>query len=332
MGKKDINRRKFIYQSICFGGTIILPWKNSFGHEPPSNKNLRIGLIADLHHDIMHDGKERLLSFIQQANATGADFIIQMGDFCIPKKQNKALLDIYRDFNGPSYHILGNHDMDGGFSREETMEFWGMKKKYYSFDHNGFHFVILDGNDPNPKPWSGYNRFINSEQQEWLRQDLEKTDLNTFVFSHQTIENEEGGVANFLEMRQILEEANKSGGNNKVVACFSGHHHTDYMTEINDIYYIQINSASYRWVGDDFQYVRYSKEIDEKYPWIKYTIPYKDPLFTFVEIDPTGFLSLEPKSTEFVGPGPDEMNGPETAANDPIVPRISGFNFKFSNQ
>jgi predicted MPP superfamily phosphohydrolase len=332
MGKKDINRRKFIYQSICFGGTIILPWKNSFGHEPPSNKNLRIGLIADLHHDIMHDGKERLLSFIQQANATGADFIIQMGDFCIPKKQNKELLDIYRNFNGPSYHILGNHDMDGGFSREETMEFWGMKKKYYSFDHNGFHFVILDGNDPNPKPWSGYNRFINSEQQEWLRQDLEKTDLNTFIFSHQTIENEEGGVANFLEMRQILEEANKSGGNNKVVACFSGHHHTDYMTEINDIYYIQINSASYRWVGDDFQYVRYSKEIDEKYPWIKYTIPYKDPLFTFVEIDPTGFLSLEPKSTEFVGPGPDEMDGPVTAANDPIVPRISGFNFKFSNQ
>lgn len=331
MGKKDLKRREFIYKSMCFGGTVLLPWTNSLAQGLTAKNKLRIGLIADLHHDIMHDSMERLLSFINQSNSTGADFIIQMGDFCVPKDKNKELLDSYRSFKGSSYHILGNHDTDGGFSREETMKFWGMKRRYYSFDHSGFHFVILDGNDANPKPWSGYNRYINKEQQEWLRQDLGKTDLNTFVFSHQTIENEEGGVANFLEIRNILEEANESKGDNKIIACFSGHHHTDYMTSINDIYYIQINSASYRWVGDDFQYVRYSAEIDKNYPWIKYTIPYKDPLFTFLEIDPAGFLSLEPRSTEFVGPGPDEMGGPATADNDPIVPRISGFNFEFSN-
>lgn len=332
MGIKNANRRKFIYQSICLGGSIILPWRNSVANDYSDSNKIKIGLIADLHHDIMHDGMNRLVAFIQQSNSTGADFIIQMGDFCIPKDQNKELLDIYENFKGPSYHILGNHDTDGGYSREETMKFWGMKRRYYSFDHSGFHFVILDGNDANPRPWSGYNRYINSEQQEWLRKDLEKTALNTFVFSHQTIENEDGGVANFLGIRKILEEANETKGDNKVIACFSGHHHTDYMTRINDIYYVQINSASYRWVGDDFQYVRYSKEIDEKYPWIKYTIPYKDPLFTFVEIDPAGFLSLEPRSTTFVGPGPDEMGGPVTANNDPIVPGISDFNFKFSNQ
>jgi len=332
MGKKDLKRREFIHKSMCFGGTILLPWTNSLAHGLSANNKLRIGLIADLHHDIMHDSMERLLSFINQSNSTGADFIIQMGDFCVPKDKNKELLDSFRSFKGPSCHILGNHDTDGGFSREETMKFWGMKRRYYSFDHSGFHFVILDGNDANPKPWSGYNRYINKEQQEWLRQDLEKTDLNTFVFSHQTIENEEGGVANFLEIRKILEEANVSKSDNKIIACFSGHHHTDYMTNINDIYYIQINSASYRWVGEDFQHVRYSEEIDKNYPWIKYAIPYKDPLFTFLEIDPAGFLSLEPRSTEFVGPGPDEMGGPATADNDPIVSRISGFNFEFSNQ
>ena len=332
MGKKDLKRREFIYKSMCFGGTVLLPWTNSLANGLTANNKLRIGLIADLHHDIMHDSMERLLSFINQSNSTGADFIIQMGDFCVPKDKNKELLDSFRSFKGPSCHILGNHDTDGGFSREETMKFWGMKRRYYSFDHSGFHFVILDGNDANPKPWSGYNRYINKEQQEWLRQDLEKTDLNTFVFSHQTIENEEGGVANFLEIRKILEEANVSKSDNKIIACFSGHHHTDYMTNINDIYYIQINSASYRWVGEDFQHVRYSEEIDKNYPWIKYAIPYKDPLFTFLEIDPAGFLSLEPRSTEFVGPGPDEMGGPATADNDPIVSRISGFNFEFSNQ
>jgi calcineurin-like phosphoesterase family protein len=329
MDVKNMKRREFIYKSVCLGSVIILPWNNSLGKYINAGNKLRIGLIADLHHDIMHDSKERLSSFIKKSNATQADFIMQMGDFCIPKPENKELLEIYDGFNGPSWHILGNHDMDGGFTREETMKFWGMKAKYYSFDHKGFHFVILDGNDRNPEPWEGYNRYIGQEQQEWLRMDLEKTDLSTFIFSHQTIENEEGGVANFIEIRQILEEVNKSKKKGKVIACFSGHHHTDYMTRINDIYYIQINSASYRWVGEEYQYVRYSKEIDKNYPWIKYTIPYKDPLFTFMEIDPEGYLTLEPKSTEFVGPGPEEMGGPETAVNDPIVAEISGFNFKF---
>lgn len=324
-----MKRRKFIYRSFCLGGAIILPWNNALGKSNYDNKKLRIGLLTDLHHDIMHDSKERLMSFIEQSNSTRADFIIQMGDFCIPKPQNKELLEIYSGFEGPAWHILGNHDMDGGFSREETMKFWGMKSRYYSFDQEGFHFVIMDGNDPNPEPWEGYNRYIGQEQQEWLRMDLENTDLSTFVFSHQTIENEEGGVANFPEIRKILEEINNSKKKAKVIACFSGHHHTDYMTRINDIYYIQINSASYRWVGDDYQYVRYSNEIDEKYPWIKYTIPYRDPLYTFLEIDPSGYLTMEAKSTEFVGPGPEEMGGPETAANDPIVPGISGFNFEF---
>ena len=327
--RNKLKRREFLYRLGNLGGAIILPWSISSGQEINTNSKLRIGLIADLHHDIMHDGMERLTTFIKQANSSEADFVLQMGDFCVPKRENKVLLNNFAGFNGPSYHILGNHDMDGGFSREETMEFWGMKQKYYSFDHNGLHFVILDGNDPNPEPWEGYNRYIGKEQQKWLREDLEKTNLDTFIFSHQTIENEEGGVANFLEIRKILEEVNKSKKKGKVVACFSGHHHTDYMTSINDIYYIQINSASYRWVGDDYQYVRYGKEIDEKYPWIKYTIPYKDPLFTFLEIDPAGYLTLEPRSTEFVGPGPEEMGGPKTAVNDPIVAEISAFNFKF---
>ena len=209
------------------------------------------------------------------------------------------------------------------------MKFWNMQKRYYSFDAHGYHFVVLDGNDANPKPWSGYNRYINKEQQDWLRKDLRKTKLHTFIFSHQTLENENGGVANYQEIRNILEEANANAGEARVIASFSGHHHTDYMTDINGIYYIQINSASYRWVGDNYMKIRYSEEIDKKYHHIKRTIPYKDPLFTFLEIDPGGKLKIEPRSTEFVGPGPDELGMPARPENDPIVARISDFSIQF---
>jgi UDP-2,3-diacylglucosamine pyrophosphatase LpxH len=325
-----MKRREFISKATHLGGMIVLPWAISANREAGKAKKLRIGIIADLHQDIMHDGIERLSSFIDHAKRTRVHSIMQMGDFCIPEEENKELMDVWNAFQNPAFHILGNHDMDGGHARQETMEFWGMQDSYYSFDLHGYHFIILDGNDPNPQPWSGYNRYIDKKQQEWLREDLSKTKLNTFVFSHQTIENEDGGVANFLEIRNILEDINRRAGEAKVVACFSGHHHTDYMTAINGIYYIQINSASYRWVGEEYQFIRYSKEIDKKYPWIKYTIPYKDPLFTIVDIDPEGFLKLEPRNTEFVGPGPEDMGGPETAENDPIVPKISDFYFNFN--
>ena len=225
--------------------------------------------------------------------------------------------------------MLGNHDTDGGFTRQQAMDFWGMKSRYYSFDKSGYHFVVLDGNDPNPKPWSGYHRYIDRDQQEWLKNDLKNTTLNTFVFSHQTLENEDGGIDNQKEIRRILEDANKDAGFTKVVGSICGHHHTDYMTQINDIYYVQINSASYRWVGGDYQHVRYSKEIDEKYPWIKYTIPYKDPLFTFVEINPKGYLTIEGRKTAFVGIEPKEMNLAKRGSNNPVVSKISAFKMKF---
>ncbi len=45
--------------------------------------------------------------------------------------------------------------MDGGFTREQTIEYWGMPTKYYSFDMKGYHFIILDGNDKRDPPQSG---------------------------------------------------------------------------------------------------------------------------------------------------------------------------------
>lgn len=322
-----MKRRHFLKQAALMGGTVVLPWTPNIASS--GLQKLKIGLIADLHQDVMHDGEKRLSAFITESLENQTDFIIQMGDFCIPRKENVGVMEIWNSYKKPSYHILGNHDTDLGYSKKQAMKFWDMEKRYYSFDSHGYHFVILDGNDANPKPWSGYHRYIGKEQQDWLKQDLDKTSTSTFVFSHQSLENEDGGIANFKEIRQILESANKDAGESKIVASFSGHHHTDYMTSINGIYYVQINSASYRWVGDKYMKIRYSEEIDKKYHHIKRTIPYKDPLYTFMHIDPDGHLKLEAKSTAFVGPGPKELGMPEQAKNNPIVPKISGFKFNF---
>jgi hypothetical protein len=138
---------------------------------------------------------------------------------------------------------------------------------------------------------------------------LAATEKTTIIFVHQSPERpEDGGLQNGTEVRGILEQANRAAGFRKVVACFTGHHHRDYVRQINNIVYPQINSASYQWVGGNFLRVRCSKEVDAKYPYIKYTVPYRKPIFALATIDPgRGFLKIEGRRSEFVGPAPWEL-------------------------
>jgi predicted phosphodiesterase len=291
-------------------------------------ETVHFGLIADIHQDVMHDGKERLQAFLDASSKKDLDFIIQMGDFALPRPQNQPFLDVWNAHPGDKYHVLGNHDMrDHGFTREQTMTWWEMEKPYYSFDQKGIHFIVLDGNDPNPKPWSGYDRYIGDAQKEWLIKDLKNTNKPTIIFSHQTLQLESDGVANMKDIRAILEETNKKAGFNKVMCCISGHTHTDYMTQINGIYYVQINSASYRWVGRKYKTIRYSKEIDEKFGSVKYTIPYKDPLFTFIKVK-NNSIHIKACKTEYVGPGPEELGIPKKQVGEEISSQISGFKIR----
>jgi hypothetical protein len=85
---------------------------------------------------------------------------------------------------------------------------------------------------------------------------------------------------------------------------------------------------SYSWVGDQYAKIRYSDEIDKKYPWIKYTIPYKDPLYAIVEVA-KGTISITGVTSTFVGSGPDELGIPARPENDRIVPMISSRKLKF---
>ena len=285
-----------------------------------NNKKVEIGIVADVHQDIIHDGVSRISFFIDAMEKRKPDFIIQLGDFSLPRKQNQPFIDKWNSFNGPKYHVLGNHDMkDFGFKKEETMKWWKMKKRYYSFDYNNFHFVVLDGNDNNTKPWNGYVRCIGQEQKIWLKKDLKKTLKPTILFSHQSLEAR-GGISNREEIRNILEKYTNKNGYPKVVACLSGHHHTDYAKSINKIPYVQINSMSYKWVGEKFQYKRFSQQIEEAFPNISKTCPYKEPLYTVITLDTEQeMLHLEGKKTSFIAPNPSDLKIPNAEKMNPII-------------
>ncbi len=308
---------------------------------------VKFGIFSDLHVDIMHDTQRRVELFLEGCRENDVDFIIQLGDFCYPEDNpvvkckpehmpenianalihksladKRAIVRLYNDFEKPSYHVLGNHECDM-CSKQELLDFIEAKNgSYYSFDSNGFHFVVLDTNYvrmANGEFFAYENgnyfecgfrddwerEWVSSEQLVWLEEDLKKTDKPTVVFSHAGFGLTRSPILsakNSVEIRKILKSAP-----NGVLACFNGHQHIDSADKEDGIWYVNINSMGSAWVGKKFTCEnRYGKEIDEKYPNVKYTVPYKEPVYAIVEIDEDG-IRINGTQSEFVGPSPEAL-------------------------
>ena len=270
-----------------------------------STHPLTFAVCADIHQDIMHDGALRLQAFVEAAADARVDMAVQLGDFCQPTEANRPFLDIWQALALPRYNVLGNHDMDGGARRQQTVAYMSMPDRYYSFATKGWHFAVLDGNDPSDPPRSGYACGMAADQIDWLGADLRATDLPVVIFIHQAMDR--GDLDSAAEVLTLLDEINRDAGWQQVVAVFSGHHHLDYATCLNGIWHIQVNSMSNYWMGGDFLQVRYGERIDATFPYIKYTAPYKDPLFALVRLEPGATIHIEGVDSEWVGPSPGDL-------------------------
>ncbi len=294
---------------------------------------IKIGICSDVHLPTMHDSRHRIQVFIDSMTVASPDFIIELGDFGTPAEKYAALFDIWDSFPGDKYHVIGNHEMDGGFSERQALDYRGMKSPYYSFDKNGFHFILLDGNDPHPGAEKGYKQYIGPEQIDWLKQDLDLARHPVVIFSHQGLTvvpgaDEVYGIENCKQVRKILDDHNEKDPENSVIACFNGHSHYDFAEKVKGIWYITINSMSYKWLGESYPCVRYSNEVDKNFKWIKYTAPYRDPLFTVVEISLKGYIHIEGRKTKWVGPSPWQLGFPESLKKY-IRPAISERTLRF---
>lgn len=306
-------------------------------------KKIKFGVFADLHVDIMHDGEERMEAFTEACRHENVDFVIELGDFCYPdvKKcicapdkrpinienalrydtfvDKEKIVSLFRDFEKPSYHVIGNHDCDM-CTKEELLGNYGVEYgPYYSFDMGGFHFIVLDPNyyiiDGICHSFENGNYFDESyhpervlpilppEQVSWLREDLEKTKFPSILFSHQGLSGKmPSDILNAEEVKKVLKAAPYG-----VVASFNGHTHIDYKEYVDGIWYIAVNSMSNQWLDMDFICEeRYTKEIDEKFPNIKYTVPYKDSIFAIVTLDENG-IDIKGTKSKFVGITPEEQ-------------------------
>jgi len=295
---------------------------------------VRIGMCSDVHLPTMHDSEKRITAFIDSMKVAQPDFIIELGDFGIPDERYAPFFDIWNSFPGPKYHVIGNHEMDGGTTLQEAIEYRSLSKSYYSFIQKGFHFIVLDGNDKEFPDQKGYRSFIGEAQIEWLKNELERAANPIVICSHQGIGTDPGtpgerySIKNSRKVRKIFEDHNQLRPASRIIASFNGHTHHDFAETINGIWYITINSMAYKWLGEEYEHLRYSKEVDKNFRWIKYTAPYKDPLFTVVEISSSGYIKISGKQSEYVGPSPWELGYPDHLRKF-VKPQITERHLKF---
>ena len=339
--KNTINRRNFISKMGMGSAAALLPTTMlSFSPSDTFNgnsKDLKFGIVADVHKDLIPDADSRLQKFINEAQKRNVDFIIQLGDFCMANPKNKGFLNIWESFKGPKYHVLGNHDMDRN-TKEEMLDFWGMPKTYYSYDFEGFHFVVLDANflykDGKYIDYKNANfyvddstkTFINDEQIAWFQSDLEKTKLPTIVFSHQSLWHYQWGVKNRLSIQKIMESHK-----DKIICCMNGHNHIDYHHNINGIDYVEINSMSYQWNEKYPSTERFEQKYYKDYPNLPNIASYVDPLYAFATINPKGKMQIEGVKSNWSKPSPYDLGMQKAIEGSIASAQISDYKLRFNN-
>lgn len=224
----------------------------------PKEPALRIGLITDVHYADKPEAKTRYyresLNKIQEGidrfNRGGLDFVIELGDLIDSAESvegelaslKKVNLEFAR-FQGDRHYVLGNHDV-WTLTKEQFLANCGREKEFYSFDRNGFHFVLLDACYRSDGVAYGKQNFrwndadIPPAQRDWLKADLQRAGKPTVVFVHQRLDvRNEHGVKSAPAVRKILEESKN------VLAVFQGHSHKNDYREIGGIHYCTLCAA-----------------------------------------------------------------------------------------
>jgi len=235
--------------------------------------------LTDPHVQPELGGGEGLRQCLAKINALNPrpDFVITGGDLIMDAlhvEESRAALEwkLFGECLGtlelPVHHVIGNHDVGGWssrarmpqasryFAKEFFMEHYGQGHTYRSFDHKGWHFILLDsiGQIPGSPDYRGW---VDDTQLAWLEADLRATGPTTPIVivthiplqsaMHQLAANPSAAplppnalVNNFSEFRPLLRKHN-------VKLVLSGHGHVRERIELSGMTHIQSGAVSGLW-------------------------------------------------------------------------------------
>ncbi len=228
---------------------------------------VRFGMVTDCHYAEIpyakraypvgdaayRESAKKLAECVAVMNRERPDFLIELGDFKDlgpSKAETLGYLDkiekVFGGFNGPRYHVAGNHDFDcltpEEFFTRVPNDGKVSKTGYYSFVHGGVTFIVLNACfDSSMKPYSCSNEWNNAnvppEEMSWLERELAAAPGRAIVFCHQCLcsaAERQHIVKNAEAVRALLE---RSG---KVKAVFTGHQHSGLIDIVKGITYYSL--------------------------------------------------------------------------------------------
>ena len=255
--KKWLGRRAFLRSGTLFlAGSALLPDRLLAATE--GKPELRIGLVTDLHYaDKPPSGtrhhRESLTKVAEAAkrfDQEKPDLIVCLGDLIdtapsldAEKGYLKRILKEFSGMPGKHHYVLGNHCVEN-LTKPEFLGIVAQEKSYYSFDANGYHFVVLDacftssGAPYGRKNFKWADAKIPSAELEWLKADLRQSPHKSIVFAHQCLDViPPFGVKNGPEVRKILEDSGK------VLAVLQGHFHFGNYQEVGGLHYCTLQAV-----------------------------------------------------------------------------------------
>ncbi len=299
--KTILPRRDFFRATGVLGTSILLP-RQVMAALSKIKKPIKLGMIADLHQDVMHDGPARLRAFLDAMKDEKPDALLQLGDFAYPTKKNEVVTKAFEKAHPKALHVLGNHDIDGRHSFDQVAKLWGMKGRYYTENVNGLELVVLDCNEKPKNHKGGYPKYIGQKQLEWLAKQLKTLKGPILIISHQPLAGP-GSIDNAGEVQALLNAAA-----DKVLLAVNGHTHIDHVARAGKLSYLHVNSASYKWVGGSHRHKSYPPEVHSKFRSVEYTCPYRDSLFATLTIDPAkGRIEVKGRESQWVGKSPSQL-------------------------
>ncbi|MCB2182451.1 MAG: hypothetical protein KQH63_10525 [Desulfobulbaceae bacterium] len=231
------------------------------------------------------------------------DFIFYGGDIAQLGKKSEIDhgLDILSALRQKVHYVMGEHDyyLDLG-------DYWKSQlgPDYYSFDHKGVHFVVLNSiithdewtynrwangtermgvmaglDDPNGSPF-----MVGDKQRAWLKADLDKVDKNTplVVFSHSPLQkifkNWNFWTDDAEQIQALLQPFKK-------VNVFYGHVHQIQYNQIGNISFQSAMATAWPW-----PYPRSYSQAPSYMPKLTVPINRADPFF---ERDATGWQYID---------------------------------------
>jgi 3',5'-cyclic AMP phosphodiesterase CpdA len=265
------NRREFL---AGFGALGVAAGMPGMAWAEPASQDFDFLFFTDTHLEPERDGVKGCDMAFRKMQTMKADFAIQGGDHVYdalecPPERARELFKLYdktqQDLSLKVHHAIGNHDLFGVFPKsgvKPTDADFGKRyfeehigKTYYSFDHKGVHFVVLDSVGITDD--RSYEGRMDATQIAWLKKDLEAQVKGTPVivtthiplvtaadaympppakpYAHQGLR-----VANGFEVLPLLEQHN-------VVAVLQGHHHINERVDWHGIPYITSGAVCGNW-------------------------------------------------------------------------------------